>query len=81
MPKILHAADFHLDSPFDSLSPEKAAARRGALSDAVIRMIDLSLQEKVDVILLSGDLFDTTGPFAETGRMLIAAFSRAKARI
>lgn len=81
MIKILHGADFHLDSPLDSLSPEKAASRRGELRDAVKRMIDLSLQEEIDIILLSGDLFDTTGPFAETCRMLISAFSRAKARI
>jgi hypothetical protein len=26
--KILHAADFHLDSPFESLPEDKARARR-----------------------------------------------------
>ena len=26
--KILHAADLHMDSPFDALSEEKAAQRR-----------------------------------------------------
>ena len=28
MIRILHAADLHLDSPFDALSEEKAALRR-----------------------------------------------------
>ena len=29
--KVLHAADFHLDSPFSGLSPDKGALRRGEL--------------------------------------------------
>ena len=28
MLKIIHGADFHLDSPFAGLSPERAAQRR-----------------------------------------------------
>ena len=29
MLKIIHGADFHLDSPFSGLTPERAAQRRG----------------------------------------------------
>ena len=29
MLKIIHGADFHLDSPFSGLSPDQAARRRG----------------------------------------------------
>ena len=33
MLNIIHGADFHLDSPFSGLSPERAAQRRGEQRD------------------------------------------------
>ena len=33
MLNIIHGADFHLDSPFSGLSPERAAQRRGVQRD------------------------------------------------
>jgi hypothetical protein len=55
--RILHAADFHLDSPFASLSWEKAAERRKEQRRLLEQIAQLS--ENVGHCLLSGDLFDS----------------------
>ncbi|MBQ9980702.1 MAG: DNA repair exonuclease [Oscillospiraceae bacterium] len=81
MIKILHAADFHLDSPLASLSDRKAVRRRGELRLAVKAMVELSLEEEVDIILLSGDLFDSDAPFGGTGKMLAEELGRAGAKV
>ena len=39
--RILHAADFHMDSPFDALPPEKAARRRKEQRDMLGRIAQL----------------------------------------
>ena len=57
MLKIIHAADFHLDSPFAALSEEKAALRRKEQ-----RQLLRSLAEAAagaDLVLLPGDLLDS----------------------
>ena len=37
MLKLIHASDFHLDSPFSGLGPEQAALRRGELAWTLTR--------------------------------------------
>ncbi len=57
MLKILHAADFHLDSPFAALNEEQAALRRKEQ-----RQLLRSLAEAAagaDLVLLPGDLLDS----------------------
>ena len=75
MPKILHAADFHLDSPFAGLPPEKARQRRRESRDLLGRMAELVEQEGVELVLLSGDLFDGERVYPETLEALGAALS------
>ena len=41
MIKILHAADFHLDSAFHGLTPEQASSRRQEQRHLVEDLIDL----------------------------------------
>lgn len=64
--KLLHAADFHLDAPFAALSSEKAALRRAEGRDLLGRMAFLAREEKVDLVLLAGDLFDGQTVYPET---------------
>ncbi len=40
MPKIIHAADFHLDSAFGGLPVEKARERRRESRDLLRRLAD-----------------------------------------
>ncbi|MDE6590427.1 MAG: metallophosphoesterase, partial [Oscillospiraceae bacterium] len=56
--KVLHASDFHLDSPLSGLPPEKSAQRRRELRDVPARLARLARDEEVDLVLLPGDLFD-----------------------
>ncbi len=62
MIKFLHCADLHLDSPFKGLSslPEGLFQR---LSESAFlsfkRLIDLAISEKVDFVIIAGDLYDS----------------------
>ena len=38
MLKIIHGADFHLDSPFSGLTPKRAAQRRGEQRELLDRL-------------------------------------------
>ena len=56
--KIVHAADFHLDSAFGALSSERARQRRRESRDLVERLSNYVNQQGADIVLLAGDLFD-----------------------
>ena len=70
MLRFLHAADFHLDSPFRSLAPEQAAARRRESRELLERLARHAAQVQADVVLLSGDLFDSDNAYRETAEAL-----------
>ncbi len=58
---FLHAADLHLDTPFQGLArvrPELAEVLRDASLKAFDRLVELALRERVAFILLAGDLYD-----------------------
>ena len=74
--RILHAADLHLDSPFEGLGASKASLRRGEQRDLLGRIADLALSEKVDLVLFAGDLLDSDNTFYETGEELIRSLRR-----
>jgi len=60
--RFIHTADLHLDTPFKGLSNvNKDLASR--LKDATLksfgRIIDVCIREKVDFLLIAGDIFDS----------------------
>ncbi len=60
--RFIHAADIHLDSPLRGLEayPGAPAERlRIATRQAFDRVVDLCLEERVDFLIIAGDLFDT----------------------
>ena len=65
--KILHTADLHLDSAFEALPAGKAAIRRAEQRELLSRLAELARSERVDVVLLAGDIFDGGGTYFETG--------------
>ncbi|MBQ4370126.1 MAG: DNA repair exonuclease [Oscillospiraceae bacterium] len=81
MVRILHAADLHLDSRFEALGAQKAALRRAEQRDMLRRIIELAEREKAQIVLLSGDLFDSDRAYYETASTLSAAFAATSARI
>ena len=68
--KILHAADLHLDSPFEGLPAGKAAIRRQEQRALLTELAELAGAEQVDLVLLSGDLLDSGNTYYETGEEL-----------
>ena len=76
MVKILHAADFHLDSAFGSLPEEKARQRRRESRETVERLVDFANEQGVELLLLAGDLFDSDRLYGETGEQLCRALRR-----
>ena len=81
MIKLLHGADFHLDSPFEALPMEKAVAQRSAQRELLDELITLATKSRVDVILLAGDILDSEKGYYETGDAIIRAFSKTKTPI
>lgn len=63
--KFLHIADAHLDSPFRGLSflPSGIFNQiHNAANISFEKLIDTALAEKVDLVLIAGDTFDSTHP-------------------
>lgn len=73
---IIHAADFHLDSPFAALSPEQAAQRRGEQRELLERLTDLARTARAQLVLLAGDLLDGENTYRETAQALARALGQ-----
>src|SRR5512141_1494090 len=58
MLRLIHTADVHLGARHDDLG-EQAAAQRERQFAAFKAAVDLALAEKVDLLLIAGDLFDS----------------------
>lgn len=58
MPRLLHMADVHLGARHDDLG-DAAAAQRERQFSAFSRAVDAAIKQRVDVVLICGDLFDS----------------------
>lgn len=67
--KLLHSADWHLDSPLLGRTPEQCALLKQTLLALPGTVISAAHSTGCDLILLSGDLFDGT-PSAESLKAL-----------
>lgn len=56
--KILHSADWHLDSPFSGRKPEQRETLNRALRQIPGKIAEICHKEACDLVLLAGDLFD-----------------------
>jgi len=56
---VLHCADLHLGASFSSLPPAAATERSNDLKRAFMKIIDLCHTQKIQLLLISGDLFDS----------------------
>jgi len=75
MLKLIHGADFHLDSPFSGLTPEQAALRREEQRELLADLARLAREKGADLVLLSGDLLDGRRVYRETAQALAAALA------
>lgn len=67
---FLHGADLHLDAPFHALPPDQAAQRRREQRQLLRRLGETARQRQVDLVFLSGDLFDSQRVLPETIQVL-----------
>lgn len=68
--RFLHCADIHLDSPLRGLERYEGAPVeevRGATRRAFRNLIDAALRERVDFVVIAGDLYDGNWPHIGTG--------------
>ena len=60
--RFVHAADLHLDSPFKGLRDAAPEGIAGQIANATFgayeNIIDLCIRERVDALLVAGDVYD-----------------------
>lgn len=79
MVRFIHAADLHLDSPLRGLSKYQGApedAIRLAARRALENMVSLAIRERVDFVVIAGDVYDGDWEDVSTGLFLVAQMGR-----
>lgn len=74
--RFVHVADVHLDSPFRGKTESLRKRLREHLRQAFRRVVDLSLDEEADALLIAGDLFDNDRLSFATETFLVEEMSR-----
>ena len=77
--RFVHTADIHLDSPLRSLSmrnSELAELVGDASRKAFTAIVDLCLAERVDALIVAGDLYDGDQTSMKTARFLSTQMAR-----
>lgn len=75
MPKIIHAADIHLDAPFSLFDVQKSQMRKNELRETFASMIRLAREEGAALVIIAGDLFDSGFVTKETTKFMISQFA------
>ncbi len=75
MIRIFHTGDFHLDSAFCRFSHIERARARERQREVFRKMMKYVKDKQYDILLISGDLFDTAGVSPETEKCVIDELS------
>ncbi len=75
--KIIHTGDVHIGSALNALPKDKAAIRRAEIVDGFRRLLSYAKEEKVQAVLIAGDLFDTDTVSPNTKNEICAAIENA----
>jgi len=82
MLRVLHLADVHLDTIFASRSESVRRQLQGAIRNAFVSAVDLAIAERLDAVLIAGDLFDGELLSFTTERLILEQAQRlTEARI
>ncbi|MCA1334428.1 exonuclease SbcCD subunit D [Pseudooceanicola marinus] len=73
--RALHTADWHIGQTLNGWSREAEHARFFAA------LTDLMVAERIDLLLVAGDIFDTTNPSGESQRLFYRTMAAMKARL
>ena len=78
--RFVHAADLHLDSPFKGLRDAAPDGIAGEIANATFRayenIIDLCIRERVDALLVAGDVYDGADRSLRAQRKFIEGLER-----
>lgn len=77
--RFIHAADLHLDSPFAGLSGLTDTMRKYLQQStfaAFDRMVQLAVHEKVDFVVISGDIYDSSNTSLRAQLRLLEALEQ-----
>jgi exonuclease SbcD len=76
MPRFLHLADLHLGWEPRYLDGTKARERRDRRDGLLGRAVDFALAERLDLVVVAGDLFETHRPEAALAERALAQLRR-----
>ena len=79
--RFIHAADIHLDSPLTGLSAYQDAPAdllRSATRDAFENLVNEAIAEKIDFMVIAGDLYDGNWKDFNTGIFFVRQMGRLK---
>lgn len=79
--KFIHAADIHLDSPLLGLERYDGAPIdevRGATRRALQNLVELAVHERVDFVLIAGDLYDGDWKDYNTGLFFVSQMTKLR---
>ena len=77
--KFLHAADLHLDSPLEGLENYEGAPVdliRSASRRALENLVQLAIQERVDFVVIAGDLYNGDWRDFNTGLFFVRQMNK-----
>ncbi len=76
MIKLIHTADIHLDSPFAMLDLQKSEIRRQEIRESFEALINLAYSTRADILIIAGDLFDSSFVTHETLNIISNGFAK-----
>lgn len=76
MIKIIITADNHLGKYYKKLLPEKLQERRKRLRDTFEEVVNFAIEERVDIFIQAGDLFDSSNPRNQDLTFVAREFSK-----
>lgn len=79
MPRLMHMADVHIGARYRDLGPAAAEQRERQFA-AFERALELAISEKVDLVLVCGDLFDSNNQPRRSVERVAAQFARLAQR-
>lgn len=78
LPIIVHTSDVHLGAALGWLGP-RSGEQRDQLRRTLTKVVDVVIDQHADVLIISGNLFDSNNPSAATVRFVVREFARLTA--
>ncbi len=75
--RFLHTGDLHLDSAFCSLGAKDAEAQRREGRELLTRIFNTAVEESCEMLLISGDLFDSKFVSPESSELFCALVEKS----